>query len=478
MLRSLRRRLVRVDPTGGPALACVGGLGVAGVVALSVAQWLHPLQGHADLGPAAVAVAIMLLVTPVTIVALIQWMPGRESYPSAPDTAGTPEAARDLVGWRARVQRVMEEPDLMFTLFQPIVDLSTGVVAGVEALTRFAPEPVRAPDEWFAEAARAGLRIPLELRALQLALGQLDRLPPGYLAVNLSPAAVVSAEFARLLLEAPRPFSRIVVEMTEPVPAGSYGELLEVLVKLRAAGARLAVDDGGSGYTNLQQILELRPDFIKVDRSFVSAAPLDPARRALVHAVVDFAADIGAVVVAEGVENSDELRTVRGAGITLAQGYLFGRPGRPPVTIAWQADEGRPLEALIVDDDAVVRALIVRIVRRAGITVVGQASDGEDAIRQATQLRPDVIVLDLGMPILTGKDALPTLRARLPRAHILVVSAQGHQTADQAASLRELGADRHIPKDLVVKHLPSILTGLVHTHGQGALVRTPSANGD
>ncbi len=112
--------------------------------------------------------------------------------------------------------------------------------------------------------------------------------------------------------------------------------------------------------------------------------------------------------------------------------------------------------ALIVDDDPVVRSLVVRIARRAGITEVGQAGDGEEAIRQATQLRPDVIVLDLGLPVLSGQGrpadaAGPTP----PHAHILVVSARRHDTADQIDSLRDLGADRHIPKDLVVKHLPS-----------------------
>jgi len=227
----------------------------------------------------------------------------------------------------------------------------------------------------------------------------------------------------------------------------------------------VAVDDGGSGYTNLRQILELRPDFVKLDRSFVSGAHRDPARRAFVHAVVQFAADIGAAVIAEGVEDHDELRTVRTAGIWLAQGYLFGRPARPPLQIDWEPSESQPLRALIVDDDAIVRALIARIVRRSGIIVAGQAGDGQDALRQAAQLHPDVILLDLGMPIMSGEEALPMLRRQFPHAHILVLSATQQEASDQVTSLRALGADRHIPKDLVVKHLPGILTKIVTSSG-------------
>jgi len=422
------------------------------------------------------------MILAVGIAAITPWLMGTRRPPATAATGSaeieTEAARREIAGWRARVQEVLDHPELMHTLFQPIVDLSSGHVAGVEALTRFSPEPVRPPDEWFADAARAGLRIPLELRALRMACGQLDLLPPGYLAVNLSPAALVSPEFARMLGNREGPFERTVIELTEQVPAGSYRDLVAILSELRAAGGRLAVDDGGSGYTNLQQILELRPDFIKLDRTFVTEARRDPARRALVHAVVDFASEIGATVIAEGVENEDELRTVRAAGINLAQGYLFGKPTRPPVSTEWVTNGSRPLEALVVDDDAVVRALIVRIVRRAGITVTGQAVDGENAIREAAQLRPDLVILDLDMPVLSGRDALPAIRAQLPHALILVVSARQPGTAEQMDSLREIGADRHIPKDLVVKHLPSILTSIVNSHEAEHSPRTAALNGD
>jgi len=439
-------------------------------VALAAVMGLRPSGSRGDLG--SVAAAMALMAAAVGLAQVARWVSNRAQPAGArgrgasagpkPDDV---EQRRRLAARQARVQELLDDPDRMTTLFQPIVELSGGGVAGVEALTRFASDPPRPPNEWFADAASVGLRIPLELHALRLALDQVDLLPAGYLAINLSPAAVISKEFAAMLTDRRVPFDRIVVELTEPVSADHYQQLVAVLERLRAAGARLAVDDGGSGYTNLRQILDLRPDFVKLDRTFVSGAHHDPARRALVHAVVQFAADIGAAVIAEGVEDHDELRTVRTAGIWLAQGYLFGRPARPPLQIDWEPSESQPLRALIVDDDAIVRALIARIVRRAGIIVAGQAGDGQDALRQAAQLHPDVILLDLGMPIMSGEEALPTLRRQLPHAHILVLSANQQEASDQASSLRALGADRHIPKDLVVKHLPSILTKIVTSSG-------------
>jgi CheY-like chemotaxis protein len=240
--------------------------------------------------------------------------------------------------------------------------------------------------------------------------------------------------------------------------------LSAALLGLRAAGGRLAVDDAGSGYTNFRHILDLRPDFIKLDRSFVSHAHSDPARRALVNAVVDFSTEIGARVIAEGVEDRGELRAIRAAGVHLAQGFLFGRPGPLPSTSTVDLGDTHPLRVLVVDDDAVARALVARITRRAGLVVTGQASDGEEAIRLAAQLLPDVVILDLAMPVVSGDQALPQLRSMLPDAHIFVLSANSPYANEGASSsLRDLGADRLILKDAVLHRLPSLLATLAST---------------
>ena len=126
------------------------------------------------------------------------------------------------------------------------------------------------------------------------------------------------------LLRAPGvPTNRIVVEVTEHARVNDYLEAQRVLGALRKGGIRVAVDDAGSGYASLRHILELRPDIIKMDLSITRDIDTDPARRALATALVIFAGEVGAVVVAEGAETESELSALQAAGIDRAQGFAI-----------------------------------------------------------------------------------------------------------------------------------------------------------
>lgn len=211
-------------------------------------------------------------------------------------------------------------------VFQPIVELSTGDTIGVEALARFAGRPERRPDEWFADAADVGLGVQVELCAVRLALAALDRLPAGaYLSINVGPAAVTAPELRELLRGVPA--GRVVLELTEHVGVEDYTALTTALEAVRAGGVRLAVDDAGSGFASLRHILNLRPDLIKLDGALVAGMDTDPARRALAGSLLAFGAEIGADVVAEGIENAREEAVLRRLGIRFGQGFHLGRPG-------------------------------------------------------------------------------------------------------------------------------------------------------
>jgi EAL domain-containing protein (putative c-di-GMP-specific phosphodiesterase class I) len=119
---------------------------------------------------------------------------------------------------------------------------------------------------------------------------------------------------------------QIVLEITEHAHVKDYDHLLLALQPYRSRGIRLAVDDAGAGYSSLQHILQIRPDFIKLDAALTRHIDLDPARKALALALVAFARDTGSWIVAEGVETSSELKTLRSIGIDRAQGYFLGRP--------------------------------------------------------------------------------------------------------------------------------------------------------
>jgi EAL domain-containing protein (putative c-di-GMP-specific phosphodiesterase class I) len=215
-------------------------------------------------------------------------------------------------------------------VLQPIVDVLTGLADGAEALARFdSPQP---PEEWFAQAEPVGLRLPLELAAARTALAALDR--PGrvgYLSLNLSAEAILSEDFPALVAAIdPR---RLVVEITEHAAVEDYEALTKALCGPRAAGIRLAVDDAGAGYASLKHILNLRPDFIKIDRSLVRDIHLDEVRQALVTLLVTFAGSVDGVLVAEGVEQQAELDTLVELGVRHMQGYLLCPPcADPPST--------------------------------------------------------------------------------------------------------------------------------------------------
>jgi EAL domain-containing protein (putative c-di-GMP-specific phosphodiesterase class I) len=216
-------------------------------------------------------------------------------------------------------------------IFQPIIELATGRAIGAEALARFTSRPYRPPNEWFADAAEVGLGVELELSAIRVALSELDRLPSGtYLSLNAAPSTVTSPVLHEML-RGGGVAGRVVLELTEHVGVEDYTELTEALDTLRGMGVRLAIDDAGSGFSSLQHILNLRPDIIKLDRALVQGIDTDPARRALAGSLLTFGAEIGAQVVAEGIENQREQTVLRRLGFRYGQGFHLGRPAPLPL---------------------------------------------------------------------------------------------------------------------------------------------------
>lgn len=207
-------------------------------------------------------------------------------------------------------------------VFQPVVDLATGMTVGFEALTRF--DDGRRPDLVFDEAARAGLGLELEEVTLEAAVAAARDLPSGsWLSVNASPDFVVAASgLIRVLADRDRP---VVVEITEHVAIQDYPAMRSAIERL-GPGVRIAVDDAGAGIANFSHLVELWPRLIKVDAGLIRDLDQDLARQAAVVGFVHFAARAGSYVIAEGIETEAERRTAHDLGVTLGQGFLFARP--------------------------------------------------------------------------------------------------------------------------------------------------------
>jgi EAL domain-containing protein (putative c-di-GMP-specific phosphodiesterase class I) len=230
-------------------------------------------------------------------------------------------------GHREQVERIRRAlvPGVLSIVFQPIFELPTLAVVGVEALSRFSIDPRRSPDQWFREAGEVGLGVELELAAIRSALDHLERLPEEtYLSLNLSPETTVSPRFLELLEQVPG--ERVVIEVTEHAAVEDYDALDPVLQRIRGRGGRLAIDDAGSGYASLRHILRLAPDVIKLDVTRTRDIGTDRARRALASALVSFAGEIGATIVAEGIETASEMEALRGLGVHQGQGFHLARP--------------------------------------------------------------------------------------------------------------------------------------------------------
>ena len=225
---------------------------------------------------------------------------------------------------RARVLEVIERGAVR-SAFQPIFDLASGAMVGVEALARFARLPIRGPDAWFAEAEAVGLLAVLEATAVRSALDGLAEIPSSaFLSINVSPTVVGSDEVQDVFADAPA--DRIVLELTEHTPVHDYVALNETLAPMRARGFQVAVDDVGSGISSLRHVVMLAPDMMKIDIALTNGIDHDPTRHAVVAALAACATQIGAVSVAEGIGSREEIEHLLAVGVTLGQGYELAEP--------------------------------------------------------------------------------------------------------------------------------------------------------
>ncbi len=253
-------------------------------------------------------------------------------------------------------------------VFQPIVSLVHGRVAAYEALSR--PwdgdgHPLEILD--VVECARhAGAEAEVELDAMAVAAiskGALG-LPAGVmLFVNVAPATVL--DHPEILYPLAELHCTVVLEVTErsSVPDARWQAFMLSLDILRWRGLLIAMDDCGAGYSGLNRLVALRPDFAKVDMALVRGVDHDSAKAQLVEAFVSFARRTGIAVIAEGVETTAELNTLAELGVGYVQGFLLARPGEGflPADTTLTAPSGLAPAA----DPAAALGAAMRLVRMA-----------------------------------------------------------------------------------------------------------------
>jgi diguanylate cyclase (GGDEF)-like protein len=360
--------------------------------------------------------------------------------------------------------------------YQPKARLSDGSVVGVEALLRW-DHPTRGrigPAEFVPVAEQSGLITPLTMRILRASLTHVKEWSrAGYdlhVSVNLALRSLLDTDMPSqveaLLLEIGVPSDRLTLEITESSVMADPPRTIAVLERLAALGVRLSVDDFGTGYSSLSYLRRLPVNEVKIDQSFVLRMASEPTDAAVVRSIIELSHNLGLSTVAEGVEDAASWEMLREMGCDEVQGYHLSRPMHSSSFGRWLSNFQRPLprpspslpvdevarSVLVVDDDWLMRDLVSNLLDDAGLYEVHEASDGWEAIAQARLHQPDVIILDLAMPRMSGLDALPSIRAVAPKSRVVVLTSTDDRR--MAAKAVEQGATAFLDKALGLELIP------------------------
>ncbi|WP_255991820.1 EAL domain-containing response regulator [Chitinolyticbacter albus] len=234
----------------------------------------------------------------------------------------------------AQLQAALEQ-DQIVAHYQPKVDVRTGVIKGVEALARWplADGSMIPPDRFIPVAEQHGLIHALTMKIAGQACGQIARWNKHGLrlsvAINLSPVLLDSPDFvgeaAELLEHHALGSDQVVWEITESSLVANLGAALGILARLRLKGFGLSIDDYGTGFSSMQQLVRIPFTELKIDRSFVHGAADRHHLRVILQSALDMANRLSLVTVAEGVETIEDWRLLQDFGCTLGQGYLIAK---------------------------------------------------------------------------------------------------------------------------------------------------------
>lgn len=239
----------------------------------------------------------------------------------------------DKVGLAARFDKALAS---LWIAYQPIVRVTDGSVFGYEALMRSVEPSLPHPGAVLDAAEKLGRTVELGRVIRTRAPEPMTAVPADQvLFVNLHPEELMDTDLfasdAALSLIAPR----TILEITERATIHDMQAIQDRIAKLRALGFRIAIDDLGAGYAGLTSFAVLEPEIVKLDMSLTRNVDTDPMRQRIVKSMVALCKEVGAQVVAEGIERASERDMVAGLGCDFVQGYFVAKPGKPFPTVNW-----------------------------------------------------------------------------------------------------------------------------------------------
>jgi len=340
----------------------------------------------------------------------------------------------------------------LHVLFQPIVDANQQAIYGYEALIR-GPKtsPLHSPLRLFEVATQAGNLVELDILCRRLAINRFAELElPGLLFLNVMPLTIVERDFREgltlgFIRDSGLPPERVVIELTEHVPIHDYELMRQAVAHYRTMGFQVALDDLGAGHSSLRHWSELRPDFVKLDRHFISGIDQDPAKREFLRSILDVARSLDCQVIAEGVETAAEHLCLweLDRGLALLQGFYFARPNQQPplelnmvlpASTQLKSPAGRTTRSILRTTDAITTDCAVPYI--------------SERFRQQPSLRC-VAVLENGKPVaVVRRNSFLTLFTN-PYSHSLYAKRRVLDVADA----RMLVAEADTPLEILSQKL-------------------------
>jgi diguanylate cyclase (GGDEF)-like protein len=269
-------------------------------------------------------------------------IPVLDSIPSGAWASPLSSLPRSAPTENTLLHKILRDNSL-YVVFQPVLDMHGRKYMGYEALIRGPNDsPLHSPAALFEAARQANLRRELEHACRAAAIREFAKLraqqqaPDCKLFINLSasmlgdPVLMHDDMLQSMAEQGLRP-DQIVIEITENQKVTDFSVFREVLARYRRLGYSFAIDDLGEGFSNLRMWSEIRPEFVKIDRHFISGIANDVLKFRLVRAMVEIAEACDATLIAEGIEEESEFATIRDLGIRCGQGYLICRPQVHPL---------------------------------------------------------------------------------------------------------------------------------------------------
>lgn len=344
------------------------------------------------------------------------------------------------------------------TAFQPIVRFESADLLGYEALLRGpAGTELAMPDALFRLAATPAQRVELEIRAARTAFKRFAELElPGLLFVNFSPMTLrhlLDEGGRRMAALLPDTVSanRVVVELTEQTRIGDMAAFHEAMTVMRGLGMRYALDDFGSGHANLDMLVELTPHYVKLDKSLVRGIAACSRRLEVMRALLKLLASLGAGVIAEGIEDGEELAVLRDLGVPFGQGFHLGRPlFEPPLAAPSHVIQALESSQIAVFPQAVRTGwggpTAAQLMRPAPTVTAGQSNNDVLALFQAHPgLHAVAVVDEQGRPVgiinrqsFTDRYAAPFHRELYGKKACILMARREPVCFDKSATLEAM----------------------------------------